>query len=165
MPKLKELSLGDGTNGAGTGAGTAINAGTLVDLANAVGILDGTDRADTHAGTAADAGIANFESHSIVPPDRIFAIRPLQPHAVLGMANYRPVPQPVHGYYSILSQKIKRFAKAWCRPPQKTEKGQSRRTPAGQAAPEGGGFGGGAAGSGCAGAPCGRLSPCRNSVL
>ena len=121
--QLIRSSLGDGANGAGTGAGTAINAGTLVDLANAAGILDGTDRAGTHAGTAADAGIANFESHSIVPPDRIFAIRPLQPHAVLGMANYRPVPQPVYGYYSILSQKIKRFAKAWCRPPQKSRKG------------------------------------------
>lgn len=112
LPELKELSLGDGANGAGTGAGTAINAGTLVDLANAAGILDGTDGASTHAGAAADAGIANFESHSIVPPDRIFAIRPIQPYAVLGMANYRPVPQSVHGYYSILSQKIKSFCGA-----------------------------------------------------
>ena len=47
--QLIRSSLGDGANGAGTGAGTAINAGTLVDLANAAGILDGTDGANTHA--------------------------------------------------------------------------------------------------------------------
>ena len=47
--QLIRSSLGDGANGAGSGAGTAINAGTLVDLANAAGILDGTDGASTHA--------------------------------------------------------------------------------------------------------------------
>ena len=43
--QLIRSSLGDGANGAGSGAGTAINAGTLVDLANTAGILDGTDGA------------------------------------------------------------------------------------------------------------------------
>ena len=70
--QLIRSSLGDGANGAGSGAGTAINAGTLVDLANTAGILDGTDGASTHAGAAADAGIANFESAlSIVDWDAV----------------------------------------------------------------------------------------------
>ena len=74
--QLIRSSLGDGANGAGTGAGTAINAGTLVDLANAAGILDGTDGASTHAGAAADAGIANFESHMLYLLIRVIVIRP-----------------------------------------------------------------------------------------
>ena len=56
--QLIKSSLGDGANGAGSGAGTAINASTLVDLANA-------------------AGIANFESHSYVPPDQVRCHPPL----------------------------------------------------------------------------------------
>ena len=44
---------------------------------NAAGILDGTDGASTHAGAAADAGIANFESHSYVPPDQVRCHPPL----------------------------------------------------------------------------------------
>ena len=75
--QLIRSSLGDGANGAGSGAGTAINASTLVDLANAAGILGGTDGASTHAGAAADAGIANFESHSYVPPDQVRCHPPL----------------------------------------------------------------------------------------
>ena len=47
--QLIKSSLGDGANGAGSGAGTAINASTLVDLANAAGILDGTDGAFSDA--------------------------------------------------------------------------------------------------------------------
>ena len=75
--QLIRSSLGDGANGAGTGAGAAIDAGTLVDLTNAADILDSADRANAHASAAADAGIANFESHSYVPPDQVRCHPPL----------------------------------------------------------------------------------------
>ena len=74
--QLIKSSLGDGANGAGTGAGAAIDAGTLVDLTNAAGILDSADRANAHASAAADTGIANFESHMLYLLIRVIVIRP-----------------------------------------------------------------------------------------